>query len=460
VDNVFGDLDRDSPADSHSWISSECQAGAVLAPSDGRARGDDTYTCSFVGNVTGSPDKPHVDTVTIRLTDASGETVEKEDSAVVEIRDLHPSIDVTKSASPTYVQDSGNVTYTAVVTNTSLVDSLVIDKLVDSIYGDLINGPVKATCTYGGDPVTLPYKLLPFGESLVCHFTVNVSKTQEDTVTASGIDPDGNRVTDSAEANVTVGVTPPPMPPPEPPPPPPPAPPNVKLLVTKIAPRFVYLGLDGRAALSYDIRVRNLGPDPAPGTTLRDPAPAGATFVRVLHQPSQDSCAIGAAGKLLTCNLGTLVAAQSVEVRVLVGIRASAPRTSRNVAVASCTPEPAPAAPCRDTGFAVTRLLVPFKPPPAACQRISVTPAELVGDGSAQAVTVSVRARLKPVAGATVVLAGPGIFRTLRTGSNGTASTTVTPTKTGLLLVGLRGGNACRTQRVGIVGAATPPVTG
>jgi hypothetical protein len=460
VDDKFGNLDRDSPADSHSWITSDCQVGAVLAPSDGRARGADTYTCTFVGNVTGTPDSPHVDTVTVKLTDASGETVEKSDTAVVEIRDLHPSIDVTKSADPSFVQDSGNVTYTAVVTNTSLVDSLVVDRLVDSIYGDLVAGPVKATCTYGGDPVTLPFKLLPFGESLICHFTVNVSKSQIDTVTASGTDPEGNRVTDSAQATVTVAVTPPPMPPPEPPAPPPPAPPNVKLLVTKNAPRFVYLGFGGHAALSYDIRVRNIGPDPAPGTTLRDPAPAGATFVRILHQPSQDSCSIGEAGKLLTCSLGTLVAAQSVEVRVLVGIRSSAPRTSRNVAVASCTPEPAPAAPCRDTAFAVTRLLVPFKPPPVVCQRVSVTPAQLVGDGSAQAVTVRVHARLKPVSGATVVLAGPGIFQTVRTGSNGTASTTVIPTKSGLLLVGLRGGNACRTQRIGIVGAAAPPFTG
>ena len=45
------------------------------------------------------------------------------------------------------------MTYTAVITNTSTVDALNVDQLTDSIYGNLINGPVKASCTLGGAAV-------------------------------------------------------------------------------------------------------------------------------------------------------------------------------------------------------------------------------------------------------------------------------------------------------------------
>ncbi len=140
------------------------------------------------------------------------ETASEEATAKVEIVDVRPSIAVTKTATPSVVQNSGQVTFTAVVTNTSPVDALLVDQLVDSIHGDLIRGPVKASCTYGGSPVTLP-RSLPVGESFICTFRATVSVTETDTVTASGTDGEGNRVTDAAEALVTVQVTPAPEPP-------------------------------------------------------------------------------------------------------------------------------------------------------------------------------------------------------------------------------------------------------
>ena len=102
------------------------------------------------------------------------------------------------------------------IANTSQVDALTVDRLVDSVYGDLIAGPNQASCTYGGEPVHLPFTL-PIGQSMTCTFRVTVTETVTDTVTGSGTDDEGNRVTDADNAVVTVGITPPPLPQPEPP---------------------------------------------------------------------------------------------------------------------------------------------------------------------------------------------------------------------------------------------------
>ena len=223
IDNVFGNLDKDSPAASHTWTASDCKAGVPLAAYDAPVGGADTYTCSFVASVTGAAGTTHKDTVKATITDESGETKSEEATATVEIVDVRPAITVTKTATPSVVQNSGLITFTAVVTNTSPVDALMVDQLTDSIHGDLIRGPVKATCTYGGTAVTLP-RSLPVGESFICTFRANVAATETDTVTASGTDGEGNRVTDAAEALVTVQVTPAPEPPLPPPPPPEPNP--------------------------------------------------------------------------------------------------------------------------------------------------------------------------------------------------------------------------------------------
>ena len=263
VDDVFGNLDQDSAAASHTWTASDCQAGVPLAAYNGSVGGEDTYTCSFVGSVTGAAGTTHEDTVTATITDASGEKASEKATATVEIVDcfVQPSIAVTKTATPSVVQDSGLVTFTAVVTNTSPVDALVVDQLTDSIHGDLIRGPIKATCTYGGTAVTLP-RSLPVGESFICTFRATVSVSETDIVSASGIDPERNRVADAAEALVTVLVTPtpeppPPQPPPETPPPEPnpePSPPNVHLSLRKTAPATAFLDANGRGSFVYEIR--------------------------------------------------------------------------------------------------------------------------------------------------------------------------------------------------------------
>ena len=181
---------------------------------------------------------------------------------------MKPAISVTKTANPTVVQDSGLVTFTAVVTNTSSVDPLTIDTLTDSIYGNLLTGSTKATCTFGGNVVSLPYTL-PVHESLVCTFQATVTQTETDVVTSSGTDDEQNRVTAHDDATVTVNHTPPP---------PPPAP-KTDVAIQKDATAQVTLGSNGQATIVYDFAVKNNGPDPAANVTVSDPAPSGVTFV-------------------------------------------------------------------------------------------------------------------------------------------------------------------------------------
>ena len=389
-DDRYGNLDADSDAGSHSWISSSCLVGAQLEAFDGAAGGADTYRCSFVGDVRGDAGSSHRDVFTAELTDPLGDTVERSAPAVVNVRATVPGIDVDKTAAPTLLLGSGLVTYSVVVTNTSNAGPLDVDQLRDSIYGDLLRGTVRAVCSYGSDTVRFPFRL-PSGESLLCSFEVTVSTSGLDTVTASGVDLEGRRVTDSANALVTVvqPLPPEPLPPtptPTPPTPPPPAPPTppepapiplarplVALSVKKSAPAEVQADAAGRATLRYDLAVRNGGPDTAPQVTLHDQAPAGVHFTRIARQPSQGRCTITRSGKELSCSLGDLVAVQSVSVTVEAAI-SGGPSSVRNTVTAACTTSPA--VPCSASASVVSRVARALVPPPLVRHR---TPPPVTG---------------------------------------------------------------------------------
>ena len=84
-----------------------------------------------------------------------------------------------------------------------------------------------------------------------------------------------------------------------------------------------------------------------------------------------------------------------------------------------------------------------------------------VVSGQPQTLVVRVRGGGSPVAGATVVVVGPGVRATANTGSTGVARIAVTATLPGVLTVGLRGERACSVQRVGVVaGSVLPSLTG
>jgi YVTN family beta-propeller protein len=156
------------------------------------------YQCTFNDPVTGQPGYTEIDSVTAAGTDDDGNPVSGSDDATVVITDVPSSIRLDKSANPTSVPEPGGaVTFTVRVDNASAVDTVTITSLQDSIYGNL-NG--KGTCIV---PQTLP----PSGTyqcSFIASVTGNAGKTETDIATASGVDDDGNPVTASDAATVTL----------------------------------------------------------------------------------------------------------------------------------------------------------------------------------------------------------------------------------------------------------------
>ena len=412
-----------------------------------------SITCTFTHDLIGNAGATETDHVDVSWKDQEGTTQGPTSSndAIIALTDVKPAISVTKTANPTVVQDSGLVTFTAVVTNTSSVDPLTIDTLTDSIYGNLLTGSTKATCKFGGNVVSLPFTL-PVHESLVCTFQATVTQTETDVVTSSGTDEEQNRVTAHDDATVTVNHTPPP---------PPPAP-KTDVAIQKDATAQVTLGSNGQATIVYDVAVKNNGPDPAANVAVSDPAPSGVTFTSVAQQPSQGSCSIQSGGALLTCSIGTLAVGQSVAIKVNATVTQTGTITNTGTTTTT-TPDTNPA---NNTDSAQTIVVAPLKPPvkpvvaPEICNTVTVTPKMLKGNGKSQKITVKVTQGKKGVAGAKVKITGPGISKTVTSGKNGKVTVTVKPSKPGIIRVEIQNKKACNTQRIGVVGVFEPPVTG
>jgi LPXTG-site transpeptidase (sortase) family protein len=120
------------------------------------------------------------------------------DDATVDISDVASSILVTKTAAPTSLPEpGGTVDFTVRVDNTSAVDAVTIDSLIDDVHGDL-NG--QGTCS-------VPQVIAVDG-FYECTFSASVTGTpgysETDTATASGTDDDGVAVSEDDDATVTI----------------------------------------------------------------------------------------------------------------------------------------------------------------------------------------------------------------------------------------------------------------
>ena len=181
TDNVYGNLDG----------KGTCDVPQTLAPGA-------SYSCSFTGAVSGNAGSSHTDIVTASGKDDDGNDVSDSDDATVTLTNVGSSIEVTKTANPTSLPEpGGNVSFSVDVKNTSTVDSVTITSLTDDIYGNLDG---KGSCD-------VPQTLAP-GATYSCSFTGAVSgnagSSHTDVVTAAGKDDDGNDVSDSDDAVVTL----------------------------------------------------------------------------------------------------------------------------------------------------------------------------------------------------------------------------------------------------------------
>lgn len=181
VDNIFGDLNGQGT----------CAVPFTLQPGQ-------IYDCNFVAHVSGDAGDSHTDTVTASGTDDDGEPVTGEGTAIVTITSVASAVVVTKTADPTSIEEPGGpVTFTVRINNTSSVNSITINELTDTIYGDL-NG--KGDCSV---PQTIAA-----GHFYECRFTETVTgvagDSETDTVTAVGVDENGDTVGDCDTATVNI----------------------------------------------------------------------------------------------------------------------------------------------------------------------------------------------------------------------------------------------------------------
>lgn len=186
VDDIYGPLAGDA----------DCQVGTTL-PIGGQC------SFQFTEVVDGPAFTSETDTVTATGEDDEGNPASDSDSATVTILDDPAMIELIKTADPTSIFEEGDdVTYTFTINNLSTVDTVTINSLTDTIYGDL-NG--QGDCS-------VPQELAPLG-SYSCSITVFVAGNAGDDVlnvaTATGVDDDGQPVMDSDDATVDILDVPP-----------------------------------------------------------------------------------------------------------------------------------------------------------------------------------------------------------------------------------------------------------
>ncbi|MPM30862.1 hypothetical protein SDC9_77413 [bioreactor metagenome] len=179
IDSVYGSLSGNA----------DCKVGTELA---GGA------SCSFelVKTLSGSIDTTHTNTFTAEGEDSDGNSVSDSDDASVSFTDVAPEIDITKTADPSNVAETGaDVTFTFTISNTGLV-SETITSLTDDVFGTLDG---DADCKVGTE--------LAAGAS--CSFTLTESlkgaagTTHTNVATVYAEDAEGNSVNADDDAVVT-----------------------------------------------------------------------------------------------------------------------------------------------------------------------------------------------------------------------------------------------------------------
>jgi uncharacterized repeat protein (TIGR01451 family) len=390
------------------------------------------------------------DLVTVTGTDDDGNAVSDSDDATVTITNLASAITVTKTANPTVVQDSGPVAFTVVVRNDSAVDTVYIQALTDSIYGNL--NP-RGTCSLedGVDEGPAGSRRILPSASYTCTFTETVSRTETNVVTAVGVDDDEQPVTGKDDATVVVNRTPPP-----------PYVPSTDVSVTKAATPQVQLPQGGgTAAISYNLVVLNNGPDAAANVTVADTAPAGVSFVSATTSAGTCSTTVQA----LDCTIATLAPGASVAITIRATVNTTGTKVNV-VLVTTTTPETNAQNNQASAQTVVVAPLTPPKPPKPpvvkaeVCRTLAAGPKMLRATGKLQTISIKVTQASKGVAGVSVKITGPGLSRTVTSGKGGKVRLTVKPSQPGIIRLAIKGKKACNSQRIGVVGVYEPPVTG
>lgn len=308
TDSVFGDLNG---------------VGTCIVPQTLPVGG--IYTCAFTRFISGVVGTPHINVASATLTDNEGNPVQPNDDAQVDF-DPPGSIELSKTPDKTIIFEPGeDVTFTIVITNTSINDAVTINSISDSVYGD-VTIRERTDCSV---PQTIA-----LGNTYSCNFTEYIFKNNADgdgdnavhnnVVTAEGVDEDGNPL--NADDNAMVLIDPPPIP---------------NLLLEKTDTLLTDLNGDGTASpgdtIRYDIIIRNTGGGPATGVVLTDTVSIHTVIKPGTVAPSQGVIISGngAGDRMAVINIGTINSGETVNVSldVIVDSLASCAISIENQAV-------------------------------------------------------------------------------------------------------------------------------
>ncbi|MCA1683894.1 MAG: DUF11 domain-containing protein, partial [Actinobacteria bacterium] len=162
-----------------------------------------TYTCAFTAPFFAAPGTQLTDVATVTAVNPAGVPVNDNDDAVVTITPVPPVIEVIKDVTPpSRPEPGGDFTYTVTIRNPGTVEAITITSLVDNVYGNLATRPGSTCGTLIGTT------LAPGATSAPCTFTApftgDAGASLTDIVTATGVDDDGETVTDTDDAVVTL----------------------------------------------------------------------------------------------------------------------------------------------------------------------------------------------------------------------------------------------------------------
>ena len=196
IDSEFGNLLN---ASNSAVTANTCATEPRSIPVGG------SFACSFDADLVGTAaGLDHENTVRAVASDNEGTSAEDDDSATVRFDDVLPTISVDKTVTPgSLPEPGGTATFSVAVVNTSS-ESITLDTLNDSVFGDLLDGlnvsVIDNTCA------TEP-RSIPVGESFNCTFDADLvadaaGADHHNEVAAGASDDEGNTTSEVDDASV------------------------------------------------------------------------------------------------------------------------------------------------------------------------------------------------------------------------------------------------------------------
>jgi hypothetical protein len=162
-------------------------------------------------------------------------------------------------------------------------------------------------------------------------------------------------------------------------------------------------------------------------------------------------------GAIISCNLGTMTAGQSITITLVTTANVAGTTITNTVHVVGDKPETNLA----NNTASASVVTNGITPPPVFCVAVSkVTPKQLFV-GRKTMLTIHLTKNKKAVSGIHVRIKGPKLnIKTKASNSKGVVTQSVKMTKAGVLVFTPIASKACNTKRVGVTNVFTPPVTG